>query len=140
MEKKKNAFADKWHTMCDKMRPAFQAIGRVCQKVGSVFQVIASWAVRLRKVFMSIPVLIGMVYLAQYSTKHLPEKVGIGLQLNGEFLQTVSRDAAVLCPLAVTTICLVFMFCSRKTVYPWLISIFSLTLPVLILLTNLFPA
>jgi hypothetical protein len=32
------------------------------------------------------------------------------------------------------------MFVSRKTLYPWLISIFSLIIPVLLLITNMYPA
>lgn len=129
MKKKESAN----HAFSEKARVVFR-------KIGSVLRVIASWIVRLRKGILAVPVLVGTALLAQYNYAHLPARVGIGLQLSGEFLQTVSRDAAVLCPVAVTLLCLVFMFCSRKTVYPWLISLFSLALPVLVLLTNIYPA
>ena len=43
-------------------------------------------------------------------------------------------------PLVITGVCLVMMFLSRRTIYPWLISIFSLVLPWLIWITNVFPA
>ena len=36
--------------------------------------------------------------------------------------------------------CLLLMFLSRRVVYPWLVSIFSLALPLLIYITNVFPA
>jgi len=32
------------------------------------------------------------------------------------------------------------MVCSRRALYPWLISAFTLILPVLILITNVFPS
>ena len=40
---------------------------------------------------------------------------------------------------AITIGCLVLMLFSRKTIYPWLISLFSLLLPVLLIITNTFP-
>ena len=75
-----------------------------------------------------------------YNAKYLPERVGLVLQSNGEFVQTVSRSLAVMGPLGVTAACLLLMFCSRKAMYPWAISIFTLVLPLLILITNLYPA
>ena len=39
-----------------------------------------------------------------------------------------------------TALCLLMMFLSRKTIYPWIISIFSLVLPFLLIVTNIFPA
>jgi len=32
------------------------------------------------------------------------------------------------------------MWLSRRTIYPWIISIFTLVLPILIWITNVFPA
>jgi len=40
----------------------------------------------------------------------------------------------------VTAACLVLMFTSRKALYPWAVSIFTLILPVLLLISNLYPA
>ena len=42
-------------------------------------------------------------------------------------------------PLALTIGCLVLMFCSRKAMYSWAISIFTLALPLLLLLSNAYP-
>ena len=36
--------------------------------------------------------------------------------------------------------CLALMLCSRKVMYPWAISIFTLALPVLLLISNIYPA
>ena len=43
-------------------------------------------------------------------------------------------------PLILTCFCLLLMFCSKKILYPWLISVFSLMLPIVLWLTNVFPA
>lgn len=109
------------------------------QTVGSVLKVIGSWIYRLRKVFMAIPVIFAAIYLAQYNMANLPAQVGIDLQTTGVYAQMISRDLAVLGPLAVTGGCLLLMFCSRRTFYPWIISIFTLVLPILLYLTNVYP-
>ena len=96
------------------------------------------WVYRLRSVILAIPVATVAAFLAIYNEATLPSKVGINLQASGEYAQMVSREVAVLGPLAVTAVCLLMTFCSKKVLYPWLISLFSLTLPLVILLTNAF--
>jgi hypothetical protein len=66
--------------------------------------------------------------------------VGINLQSSGAFERMVTRDIAVMGPLGLTAACLLLMFCSRKAMYPWAISVFTLALPILILFTNIYPA
>ena len=145
-------FADKWSTMFGQQndevleedsffaeeepavtgaeKPGFQVIFRRICKV----------CYHLRKFIMAVPVVLYALRLAAYNMKHLPEQVGINLLSNGEFAQMVSRQSAVMGPLVVTGACLALMFVSRKSVYPWIISIFTLVLPLLILLTNNYPA
>ncbi len=95
---------------------------------------------RLRKLVLAAPVVYAAVKLALYNRQNLPEQVGINIQSTGEFAQMVARDTAVMGPLGLTAACLLLMFCSRKAMYPWAISVFTLVLPVLILVTNLYPA
>jgi hypothetical protein len=64
--------------------------------------------------------------------------VGIDLQASGAFAQTISREMAVYGPLGLTGGCLLMMFFSRKVIYPWLISVFTLVLPLFIQLLNFF--
>lgn len=109
------------------------------QKVWNVMRMIGNLIYRLRKIIMSIPVVYYAIVFGVYNAKYLPERVGLVLQSNGEFVQTVSRSLAVMGPLGVTAACLLLMFCSRRTLYPWLISIMSLLLPMLILLLNNYP-
>lgn len=108
-------------------------------KPGEVLSVIGRVIYRLRNVFMAIPVVYYALKLAAYNLENLPEQVGLNLQSNGEYAQFIARESAVMGPLAVTAACLFLMFISRKSVYPWLISIFSLVLPILLLITNQYP-
>jgi len=103
-----------------------------------IFVAAWSWIYKLRSVILAVPVVIAAVVLAIRNLRLLPDEVGLELLANGDFANTVSKNVAVMGPLAVTAVCLLLMFCSKKVVYPWLISVFSLILPVLILLINTF--
>ena len=118
----------------------WEKTGKVLRTTGRVFQGIGIWIYRLRGFFMAIPVALAALYLAAQNMARLPEEVGINLLANGEYQYLVSRSLAVTAPLLVTGGCLIMMFLSRRTVYPWIISIFTLVLPLLIWFTNVFPA
>ena len=108
--------------------------------IGAYFKKNWRLSFELRKVVMAIPVVIAMLSLANECRQRLPEMVGINLLANGDFEQLIARETAISATMAITVICLVFMFLSRKTVYPWLISLMSLLLPILLIVTNIFPA
>lgn len=112
----------------------------VIRKIGDVLRILFVAAYRLRAVFLAIPVILLALRLAAYNSEHLPLLVGLDLQSNGEFAKTISRQTAVTMPLFLTGGCLVLTCFSRKPMYPWLISLFSLAIPVLLLLTNMYPA
>ena len=99
-----------------------------------------SWIYKLRSVLLAIPVAVGAVILAVRNMAQLPEQVGINLLADGTFEQTVSRGVAVMGPLAVTALCLLLVFTSKRVLYPWLISLLTLALPLLLWVTNTFPA
>lgn len=105
-----------------------------------VTRIVCTVVYRLRAVFLSIPVIIAALRLAAYNSDHLPLLVGLNLQTTGEFAKVISRQTAVSVPLFITGGCLLLTFFSRKTLYPWLISVFSLAIPVLLLITNTYPA
>ena len=123
-----------------KTEPFRTRVSTVFGKIGYVLSVIGKWIYNLRSILLSIPVVILAVKIAMEGMKRLPETVGIWLLSNGEYQWEVARNLAVMGPLAVTAACLLMMFCSRRVVYPWLISLFSLVLPILIYITNVFPA
>ena len=105
-----------------------------------VTRIVCTVIYRLRAVFLSIPVIIAALRLAAYNSDHLPLLVGLNLQTTGEFAKVISRQTAVTVPLLITGGCLVLTLFSRKVLYPWLISVFSLAIPVLLLITNTYPA
>lgn len=107
-------------------------------KFWQVVKMVAKWMYQLRSVLLAIPVAAIALGLAGKNMSRLPGTVGFFLQKNGEFQFLVTRSVAVMGPLAITAVCLLLMFCSRKVVFPWLISVFSLVIPWIIWITNMF--
>ena len=132
--------AEKWQGFRSKVVSDVHSADNGYNKFKKIVGIIVMVLYRLRKVFLAIPVIYYALKLARYNTEHLPEVVGINLQANGAFADTISRGAAVSGPLAVTGVCLVLMLFSRKALWPWAVSVFSLILPILILVSNLYPA
>ena len=126
----------------EKIQPATETkdFKSTLAKINSLINFIGMLLFRLRTIVLSVPVAYAAVKLALYNREYLPEQVGINLQSSGAFAQMIARDAAVMGPLGLTAACLLLMFCSRKAMYPWAISVFTLALPILILFTNLYPA
>ena len=118
----------------------WQKAAVIFKKNGYVFTLTGKWVYLLRSVLLSIPVLVCACALAMRNMRLLPASVGINLLSSGEYQLMVTRNVAVLAPLAVTAVCLLLVFCSKKILYPWMISVFSLILPILIWVTNVFPA
>lgn len=131
---------EKSGTPVKRTETGFGKVKTVTAKANRVINTIGVWLYRLRKIIMAAPVVYYALKLASYNMEHLPEQVGINLQSTGEFAQTVSRNTAVMGPLVLTVTCLVLMFCSRKAMYSWAISIFTLALPLLLLFSNVYPA
>ena len=75
------------------------------------------YIIKFRKIILAIPVVAGAIYLAMMNVKQLPETVGINLLANGEYAYLVSRNLAIMGPLAVTALCLLLMMFSKKTLY-----------------------
>ena len=94
---------------------------------------------RLRSVFLAIPVAVAAVILAVRNMAMLPAQVGIDMQPSGEFMYLMDKSVAVLVPLAITGFCLLLTFLTKRVAYPWLVSVFSLLLPIVLLLINTFP-
>ena len=116
-----------------------EKFGQSICNLGAFFKKKWRWSFELRKVVMAIPVIVLMLKLAADCRAELPKKVGLNLLASGSFEYMIARETAITICMAVTCVCLLFMFLSRKTVYPWLISLFSLLLPVLLIITNTFP-
>ena len=139
MEKLKEISAG-WNRVQDDVKDSLRSGDSVWGKIKRVVGIFVMLIYRLRSIFLAIPVVWYALKLAAYNSKHLPEEVGLNLLSTGEFAMTISRELAVMGPLVVTAACLVLMAFSRKALYPWAISIFTLILPVLLLVSNLYPA
>ena len=132
-EKKEISQAKQPNAGWEKTKAVFRKIGRVLQIIGKVL-------FHLRKIFLAVPVVWAAFKVYAYGQANLPEAVGVWLLENGDYQFTLARESALMSCMAVTAACLVLMFCSRRTLTPWLVSVFSLALPVIILITNTFPA
>ena len=102
------------------------------------------WTYRLRSLVLAIPIAMAAVVLAIRNSYMLPAVVTFDMATAKEgqlVFQSISvgRGIAVIVPLMITFCCLVLMFCSKKVVYPWLVSFFSLAVPFVLLLINTFP-
>lgn len=124
----------------DRKKSGLETCKTVSAKINQIIGLVGLWIFRLRKFVMAAPVVYFALRLAAYNQTHLPEQVGLNLQPSGEFAVTIARSLAVTGPLGLTIGCLVLMFFSRKAMYPWAVSIFTLALPLLLLFSNLYPA
>ena len=94
----------------------------------------------LRGVIISLPVLVIAICQAFKNASRLPEMVGLNLQATGEYATMVTRSTAVVLPLLVTIGCILLTCFSKRPLFPWLISIFTLVLPILVWVINIYPA
>ncbi len=141
-----------WQAFCDKLRPAVEATGRFLKRLWKDLSTIADYLYKLRSIILAAPVAAAAVVLAFVNMARLPELVEVTkLTLDTKAEETlfgclligtdyISRSSAIFGPLVLTALCLVLMICSKRTFYPWLVSVFSLLLPVILLITNVYPA
>ena len=130
---------NKWQRFLEEHGPAIDKTKTVFRNIWTVLKRTGLWVYRLRSIFLAVPVILYALRLAVYNMQNLPEQVGINIQTTGEYAQMIDRNIAVMGPLAVTALCILMMFLSRKVFYPWIISLFSLVLPILIYIINVFP-
>ena len=124
----------------EKKQNIWDSMGPGLKKTGRGILTTFRWIYKLRGLLLSIPVAIAAIYLAIQNGSKLPASVGINLQASGEFATMIDRGVAVWVPLGITVVCIIFTCCSRRVIYPWLIGIFSLIVPILLQLTNEFVA
>lgn len=113
--------------------------GQTLKDIGIVLRLTFKWAYKLRSLVLSIPVAVVALALAVRNLAQLPAQVGFNMLSNGQYQFMVSKGIAVCLPLAITAVCLCMMLLSKKMLYPWLISVFSLVLPLAIWLSCVFP-
>lgn len=109
---------------------------KIMKAIGSFFKSTGQFIFCFRKVFMAIPVVVAAIMLAKHSAAVLPAQVGLILSSDGTFSRMITKSQAVYGPLLLTAIPLLCMFLSRKSFYPWLISVITLAVPPLLVLLN----
>ncbi len=124
----------------DKLCPYTKPIGAFLSKVGNFLEKFFGNVFKLRKIIAAVPVAVGAVYLAIHNEATLSTVVGLGLREDGSFTYQILREVAVLFPLMITAVCLLLMFGSRRILTPWIVSVISLLIPLMIWITNVFPA
>jgi hypothetical protein len=143
---------DKWNILWEKCSPVLRTIGTVFAAIGRAIGTLCKYIFRLRALFMANPVAVIAVIEAMINTSRLPdtlEYATIGLDFDatqtlfGPFvmhIEQLSRETAVMGPLMLTAACLVFTIFSKRTLFPWIVSIFTLVVPVLLYLMTQYPA
>lgn len=137
---KLDRITDKLNTVRAEMDSRIDKTGSPYERFKSIMGLVVMVLFRLRKVVLAIPVVYYALKLAAFNMENLPETVGVNLQSNGAFADLISRNMAVMGPLGITAACLVLMFFSKKALYPWAVSLFTLVLPLLIWFSNMYPA
>lgn len=125
-----------WLRFTQAIKPFCEKTVKALKSIRRVLRIIWAYVYRLRTVFMALPVVIAAIVLAVMNMGRLPDSTGIWLLTNGEFLILVPKLVAVLAPIAITALSILLVLCSKKALYPWLISVFTLVLPLLIYYTN----
>lgn len=131
---------DKWDELVVKTAPMRKKLRIFWRDLKGAFRFIWVNFLRMKQVVLAIPVGIAAVLIALSNLANLPAVVGLQLAATGEFTVQVARELAVLGPLALTALCLLMLFLSRRTLTPWLVSVVSLLVPLFIYLLNTFPA
>ncbi len=145
-----DSLVQKWNQFRERVQPGLAKTGSVCKKMGKDLTFIGSYLYKLRAIILVAPVAAVAAVLASINMAELPEIVEITkLTLDTKAADSlfgclvigvdyISREQAVLVPLVLTIGCLLLTLCSKRTLYPWLISVFSLALPLLLRLCNTF--
>lgn len=144
--------SDKWVALREKMSPVLKKAGEICSHIGSVLKTLGGYLYKLRGAFIAIPVAVVAVIQAMLNMERLPDTVEYTMlridpdaaqTLFGPFAMSVvqmSRETAVMGPLLLTAACLVFTLLSKRTLFPWLISVFTLLIPTVLYLLTCYPA
>lgn len=105
------------------------------KSAGENFKAVLRWAFRLRSVALSVPVAVIAVILAVNNAAVLPGPLLIGA---GQNVITISKPVLIMGPLALTALSILMTLFSKKVTYPWIISLFTLLLPLVLWITMSF--
>lgn len=142
---------DTWNRFTEKAAPVLRPVASGLRSFGHSASVVWSYIYKLRAVFLAVPVATVAAVEAVINMGRLPAVVeyttlaiekGAQDALFGSVVlsvQQVSREIAVFGPLLLTVVCTLLVLCSKRTLYPWIISVFTLCVPILIYYLNVYP-
>ena len=142
---------EKWNWLVGKVRPVWDVIAAIFRGIGRVFALAWKYIFLFRGIIISAPLAAAAVIVATWGQKNLPEMVeithivldkdaeGAIFGLFAMTTETISRDVAVFAPLTLTGVCIVMTILSKRTLYPWLIGMLTLCLPIVMYLLNTYP-
>ena len=130
-----NRVLDFFKNMGRRIRGAWNNSASTRGKIAAFCSATGKWTYKLRAFVLAIPVVAIAVILAVSNMATLPAAVAIGLPniVNGMLVfqeVMISKILAVFIPLLVTAFCLLMMFLSKRISFPFLVSLFSLVLPI----------
>jgi len=143
---------EKWVLFWQKVLPMLGKIGSFFSAVGRGISTFCGYVYKLRAIFLAVPVATVAVVQALINMDRLPSTVEYTMltldfeateTLFGPFVMDVvyiSQEVAVLAPLTLTAICLLLTLFSKRTLFPWIISVLTLLLPTFLYLANVYPA
>ena len=99
------------------------------------FKTVLHWTFRLRSVMLSLPVAVIAIVLAVSNAGKLPGPLSIGA---GQNIITISKSVLIMGPLALTALSILMTLISKRVAYPWIISLFTLLLPLVLMFTMTF--
>lgn len=127
--------SDFFKNVGSKIKGAWDNSSSTRGKIVAFCSATGKWTYKLRAVVLAIPIIVISIILAVSNMATLPAAVAIGLPavVNGILVfqeLMVSKILAVFIPLLVTAFCLLMMFLSKRVSFPFLVSLFSLILPI----------
>ena len=143
---------EKWVLFWQKVLPVLKKIGGFFSALGRGIARFCGSIYKLRALFLAVPVATVAVVQAMINMDRLPDTVEFSmLALDFEATETlfgplvlnveyISREVAVLGPLTLTAVCLLLTLFSKRTLFPWIISVMTLLLPTFLYLANVYPA
>lgn len=142
---------DKWNAFLDKVSPFCLGVSRVFRAIGRTFRDLWRYLFWFRSIVLGAPLAGAAVIIAAQSASRLPETVEYTMlkidteaanALFGLFVmaqESMSRNLAVMIPLGLTAVCIVLMIFSKRMLYPFMIGLFTLTLPYILYFFTVYP-
>lgn len=155
---------EKWYRFVDAVSPFNRGVRQVFRAIARTFRNLWKYVFWFRSVILAAPMAVVAVVLAAQNMNRLPEQVSYTKILfytekmpkNFEFLFStdaenalfdifvlsqdfLTRTQAVFMPLAMTAVCIVLMIFSKRMLYPFLIGLLTLAMPIVLYIFTMFP-